>query len=1279
MRIRLHILKSIANTAVAVGLAACSVESLTDVDRIFDSGSSSSTTALNFTPVTYDFGLIAAGTGSASHSFTIGNSTGSSVFISSVSGTNTDFTLATDDCPRTPFSLASGSSCQATVVFAPQTSGAKSLSLAVVFGLTVADSSLSSSMGISGTGVSSLSFAGIDSITSVTAATLTVNWTHVAGAVRYFVYTVNGGTLTYVTDVTAPAPAANLTGLTPGTAYTFRVRALDALGVWDSNTNDVMVTTLNPGTFTAIATLASAEGGTSFTPNLSCTNGYGDTPAYSVSSQSDSDVNCSISAAPERVVCSPAYKTGHSGWSATVVARCDLNGQVLTNSFLVNVADTNRAPTLAAVSNQTIPILSAMASVNVADSSSSADTDSDGDVLSYSCTFTKDGGAVTACSSAALTGTYSLNTSTGVVDWTPGSGAITGENTSVYVFTITGSDQQGAPLTGTTSFTINVTPISPVMTAVSDYTFALGTQLTVGATLSLDFNNVRDGAPGNDTSMTYACVFDKLVDGAVASGTACTSLYGMTFNTATGAFNWVTDFDATGVYEFKVTGTNVSTLSGSRIFIVDVRPGYTTAGLLGDYDAEFADLVSLPSTLAYAFWKDLTALRDLTMPVFSSGGGWMGAGTAVNPSSAYFDGSTGLGLGTILQGQTALTFAAWIKPTSPTTASTVILDSGGGSGNGLVLRQASNGSGKVDFIVGPEYTNYENLILSDSPVAYWRLGEGVGSSTAADISGANSCSGSPCDGTYSGGYTIGNTGAILGDADTQAHFNGVNAYVSLPQTFSFAGDFTEEAWVTLDLVLQSGVIFGTGSTNDDAFGGNSAANPYTFFACGTPGSAGTCTTVLTAATAPGQGLLHHVVLTRSGTTVNLYMDGVLDATGTSSDIIQVSRIGVGTRQTSPGLLRYLPGSVDEAALYDKALTLAEVKSHYEAGLSAKYMCRSSRALSSEWNQVTGSFDVTTGLASLYLNGALDCSYYSPADYDDSVNVTVGSTAANTNRWTGRVGDLKFYSSSAAATAYSAFDYTANRYRAQPLHQLYNSNLLFRIDAANAKDKVNVQSSGCGNAFWLDHSPYAANSALFGFNCTATSGWNGTGTTSDPYRLTFDGTNDFVDSFKSSADWNLYNSSTAKAVEVWAYLSGNTGVRPLFNIGDFVNNYIFQLRTDSATNTWTMHANAVAVTFTFDGHDKWAHYVLTSDGTTVRAYVNGSLLRTNGGNVFTEDSLTFTVGRNDGNNGTVATTYFKGDIAYTAVYNRDLVQAEVTALCNALKGRFAGVAGGVVCN
>lgn len=87
---------------------------------------------------------------------------------------------------------------------------------------------------------------------------------------------------------------------------------------------------------------------------------------------------------------------------------------------------------------------------------------------------------------------------------------------------------------------------------------------------------------------------------------------------------------------------------------------------------------------------------------------------------------------------------------------------------------------------------YRDAVLADAPVGYWRLGETSG--PAADESS------SAVAGTYQGGVVRGVAGALSGDPDAAARFDGVDDLVSMGDPPSGVldfgtGDFTAEAWI----------------------------------------------------------------------------------------------------------------------------------------------------------------------------------------------------------------------------------------------------------------------------------------------------------------------------------------------------------------------------------------------------------------------------------------------------------------------------------------------------
>lgn len=85
--------------------------------------------------------------------------------------------------------------------------------------------------------------------------------------------------------------------------------------------------------------------------------------------------------------------------------------------------------------------------------------------------------------------------------------------------------------------------------------------------------------------------------------------------------------------------------------------------------------------------------------------------------------------------------------------------------------------------------SYAATVLSDGPIAYWRLDDTT-TATAKDSSGYGH------DGSYQGGVTLGATG-IPGDVDKAVYFDGSGEMtVTLPGLFDFAGNapYSVELW-----------------------------------------------------------------------------------------------------------------------------------------------------------------------------------------------------------------------------------------------------------------------------------------------------------------------------------------------------------------------------------------------------------------------------------------------------------------------------------------------------
>lgn len=211
---------------------------------------------------------------------------------------------------------------------------------------------------------------------------------------------------------------------------------------------------------------------------------------------------------------------------------------------------------------------------------------------------------------------------------------------------------------------------------------------------------------------------------------------------------------------------------------------------------------------------------------------------------------------------------------------------------------------------------YSSLVLGDAPQAYWRLGEAAGT-TATDASGNGRA------GTYENGVVLGAAGAVTGDADTAATFDGSNDRITVEDSAGLRPvQISVEAWVKPDPANTS---FGTvlmkssSSSWSDGYGlAQYSAGNITFFISHWNNNK------VQAAIPAGQW--SHVVGTYDGATIRLFVNGVHAAfapyAGGISHSTQPLFIGM-----APGGYHW-NGSLDEVAIYSGALAPDQVRSHF---------------------------------------------------------------------------------------------------------------------------------------------------------------------------------------------------------------------------------------------------------------------------------------------------------------------------------------------------------------
>jgi Concanavalin A-like lectin/glucanases superfamily len=218
---------------------------------------------------------------------------------------------------------------------------------------------------------------------------------------------------------------------------------------------------------------------------------------------------------------------------------------------------------------------------------------------------------------------------------------------------------------------------------------------------------------------------------------------------------------------------------------------------------------------------------------------------------------------------------------------------------------------------------YASTVAADGPIGYWRLGERSGT-TAADSSGNGS------GGAYGGGFTLNETGAIAADGDTAVRFNGssANGNVVVPHapSLNYGDAVSYEAWIRLFSLPPASAVANIATKNSGTLLLRVLPSGAVTMRQSGGGAITTSTTPLAA-----DGSYHHVVATKSGSSVHLYIDGT-DVAGTVTNATLTSNtqqlaIGHNPGNTNDGL----DGLLDEFAIYNRALTAAEVQEHRSAG------------------------------------------------------------------------------------------------------------------------------------------------------------------------------------------------------------------------------------------------------------------------------------------------------------------------------------------------------------
>lgn len=275
-----------------------------------------------------------------------------------------------------------------------------------------------------------------------------------------------------------------------------------------------------------------------------------------------------------------------------------------------------------------------------------------------------------------------------------------------------------------------------------------------------------------------------------------------------------------------------------------------------------------------------------------------------------------------------------------------------------------------------------SLYLGSGPVLHMPLDE----AWAVDGSSVEDTSGFGNDGLLHGLAGDHVVAGVVGSGALQ--FNGSSDYVATGRSIDFGrGDYTVSAWFRTSSVAQQSLLSATNPSNGDRgirLAVTSGGRLYFLHRAPTGNSGGTG---LTSTASYRDGRWHHAVGVKAGGEVRLYVDGQLAASGSATTAfthpldVALGRLGA----TVAG--DWLNGAVDDARIYARALSAAEVQSLY----------------ASHWQEVTlnqsGQAVVRTEFGGVPLPSGLEGHYQADLRGWDTLD-NRNDSAQSRQQWTG---------------------------------------------------------------------------------------------------------------------------------------------------------------------------------------------------------------------------------------------------------------------------------------
>ena len=589
--------------------------------------------------------------------------------------------------------------------------------------------------------------------------------------------------------------------------------------------------------------------------------------------------------------------------------------------------------------------------------------------------------------------------------------------------------------------------------------------------------------------------------------------------------------------------------------------------------------------------------------------------------------------------------------TAPALFTATTIDGAAGT---LTLDYAPEASGTADITVRATDTGgmfvEDTFTVTLNSISRWEFNEGTGV-TAYDSAGSD-------DGTLVNGPTWQTIGMI----DGALSFDGVDDYVEVPDSPSLdmMTAITMEAWVQFDSVDDRYDTILAKVNASDPLDGSAYYLRRTRIDATSDSWMGRITSVIRTTDGRSQakspdvaiaGQWYHVVSTYDGTALKLYVNGTLEATtAATGEILQSDDPLWLGRNGHPTYPQPLMGTLDDAAIYSRALSAAEIQTRFDAG----------------WNDAPV---VSAPIASLSVDENapdtvidLFAAFEDAQDVDADLTYTIESNtnpglfaATNIDPVAGTL-TLNYAASTPGAAKITV---RATDTRDRFVEDSFVINVLGTISHWEFNDGTGTaanDSSGSNDGI-LNGGPSWTTGMIDG-------------------ALDFDGVDDYI----SVPDSPSLDMMTAITMEAWVQFDSVDDrydtILAKVNASDPLDGsayYLRRTRIDATADSWM--GRITSVIRTTDGRSQaqspdiaiagqWYQVVSTYDGTALKLYVNGTLKATTaatGEILQSDDPLWF------GRNG--HPTYpqpLMGTLDDAAIYSRALTAAEIEARYLALK-------------